>query len=109
MFLNRLENVYKHMELEGLNQAVISDSNAIFYLYGTFLHVGERMIALYLRRGEQPILVLNDLFSINTSKTCLYFNILIYGNFLCILSNTVDLPNPKTVAVSLIEAWEPIM
>ena len=75
MFLNRLENVYKHMELEGLNQAIISDSNAIFYLYGTFLHVGERMIALYLRRGEQPILVLNDLFSFEDSDTrVVYYN-----------------------------------
>ena len=63
MYLNRLESVYKHMERDGLHQAIISDKNALFYLFGSHFESGERMIALLLRSNMRPILVLNDLFS----------------------------------------------
>jgi Xaa-Pro dipeptidase len=75
MFFNRLENVYKIMEQKGLSQTIVSDKNALFYLYGKWFNVGERMIALLLRIDETPILVLNDLFSFEDKDTkIVYFN-----------------------------------
>lgn len=75
MFLNRLEVVYKNMEDEGLQQAIIYDKNALFYLYGKWIHVGERMVALILRKGEKPVMVINDLFSFSDpDTTVVYYN-----------------------------------
>ncbi len=75
MFLNRLENVYKIMESEGLSQTIVSDKNALFYLYGKWFSTGERMIALLLRKDLTPILVLNDLFSFSDKDTkVVYYN-----------------------------------
>ena len=75
MYLNRLESVYKHMERDGLHQAIISDKNALFYLFGSHFESGERMIALLLRSNMRPIFVLNDLFSFSDKDVdVIYYN-----------------------------------
>ncbi|MDY5983811.1 MAG: aminopeptidase P family N-terminal domain-containing protein, partial [Anaeroplasma sp.] len=75
MYLNRLESVYKHMERDGLHQAIISDKNALFYLFGFHFESGERMIALLLRSNMRPIFVLNDLFSFSDKDVdVIYYN-----------------------------------
>ena len=63
------------MEADGLHQAIISDKNALFYLFGHHFESGERMIALLLRIHERPILILNDLFSFNDKDIdIVYYN-----------------------------------
>lgn len=48
MNTQRLEKVLKKMETEGLEQMIISDPYAIYYLTGRFIDPGERLLALYL-------------------------------------------------------------
>ena len=75
MYLNRLEKVYCNMKNEGLEQIVVSDKNAIFYLYGKWINPGERMLALILSLNHKPVLVINDLFSFEDDDTkIIYFN-----------------------------------
>lgn len=46
----------------GLSQMLVSDPAAIFYMTGKWIHPGERFLALYLRAGAEPVLILNELF-----------------------------------------------
>ncbi|GAA0820052.1 M24 family metallopeptidase [Clostridium tertium] len=64
MKLNRVNNVLKAMEEQGLNQMIISSPPAIFYLTGKWFSPGERMIALYLNTKGNHKLVVNKLFPI---------------------------------------------
>lgn len=64
MKLNRVNNVLKVMEEQGLNQMIISSPPAIFYLTGKWFSPGERMIALYLNTKGNHKLVVNKLFPI---------------------------------------------
>lgn len=64
MKLNRVNNVLKVMEEQGLNQMIISSPPAIFYLTGKWFSPGERMIALYLNIKGNHKLVVNKLFPI---------------------------------------------
>ena len=43
MNTQRLEKVLKKMETEGLEQMIISDPYAIYYLTGRFIDPGERL------------------------------------------------------------------
>lgn len=61
---NRLNNVIKSMEEQGLNQMVVTSTPAIFYLTGKWISTGERMIALYLNRNGNHKLIVNKLFPI---------------------------------------------
>ncbi|WP_291651447.1 aminopeptidase P family protein [Clostridium sp.] len=64
MKLNRVNNVLKVMEEQGLNQMIISSPPAIFYLTGKWFSPGERMIALYLSTKGNHKLIVNKLFPI---------------------------------------------
>lgn len=64
MKLNRVNNVLKAMEEQGLNQMIISSPPAIFYLTGKWFSPGERMIALYLSTKGDHKLIVNKLFPI---------------------------------------------
>lgn len=55
----RMNNVLDKLETE---QMLISDSYAIFYLTGKWIHAGERFLGLYIARNQKPILYLNTLF-----------------------------------------------
>lgn len=61
----RLQKVLKEMERQNLGQLIISDPISIFYLTGKRIDPGERMLALYLRAGEEPKLFVNELFPVS--------------------------------------------
>lgn len=58
----RINKVIEKMKEEGLDQLIISDPYAIFYLTGSFISPGERMLALYLNDKKESRLVVNELF-----------------------------------------------
>ena len=60
MNTQRLEKVLKKMETEGLEQMIISDPYAIYYLTGRFIDPGERLLALYINQGFYPDFDEND-------------------------------------------------
>lgn len=64
MIFSRVEKVLKIMNEQNVPQAIISDENAIFYLTGKWIHVGERMIVLYLSLDGNHKLFINELFPV---------------------------------------------
>lgn len=50
------------MDAESIPQIIISDPAVIFYLTGTWIHPGERLLALYLHKNGNHKLLVNDLF-----------------------------------------------
>lgn len=62
MFENRVERVLSRLNDQGIRQILITDSTAVFYLTGKWIHPGERFLGLYLRDDGQHVLVVNDLF-----------------------------------------------
>jgi Xaa-Pro dipeptidase len=55
----RMERVLKAMDEQ---QMLICDPNAIFYLTGKWIFPGERFLGLLVRRGQEPVLYVNELF-----------------------------------------------
>lgn len=55
----RMERVLKAMDAQ---QMLICDPNAIFYLTGKWIFPGERFLGLLVRRGQEPVLYVNELF-----------------------------------------------
>ena len=64
MNTQRLENVLKKMETEGLEQMIISDPYAIYYLTGRFIDPGERLLALYINQSGKNKIFINNLFTV---------------------------------------------
>ena len=64
MKTNRVYNVLKEMEKQGLNQMIVSSPPAIFYLTGKWFSPGERMVALYLNTNGNHKLIVNKLFPV---------------------------------------------
>ena len=62
MNTQRLEKVLKKMETEGLDQMIISDPYAIYYLTGRFIDPGERLLALYINQSGKNKIFINNLF-----------------------------------------------
>ncbi len=58
----KLERILSKMKEQGMTQMIISDSPAIFYLTGKWIHPGERLLALYLNVNGSHKLVINKLF-----------------------------------------------
>jgi len=52
-----------------MEQLIISDPTAIFYLTGIWIHPGERMLVLYLNLSGEKVLLLNALFPIQLHST----------------------------------------
>ena len=72
---DRLERVMARMKENGLMQMAVSDPMSIYYLTGQRIYPGERMLALLLRRGEKPVLFLNELFTAkNGPWETVYYN-----------------------------------
>ena len=57
----KLNAIYDAMDANGVPQMIVSDPAVIFYLTGTWIQPGERLLALYLSRKGNKLLV-NDLF-----------------------------------------------
>ena len=62
---NRVQRILEAMKESGIPQMIISDSTAIFYLTGKWIHPGERLLALYLNVNGNHKLVINELFPQN--------------------------------------------
>lgn len=58
----RLNNVLVSMKSEGVSQFLVTDPMAVYYLTGTKLSCGERMMVLYLAEGKEPKLIIGKLF-----------------------------------------------
>lgn len=64
MYQQRIDRVLAEMEQMGLTQMIVSDPRSIWYLSGIDNEPYERLYAMYLRRGETPVLFVNRLFNI---------------------------------------------
>lgn len=62
MDMKRVDRVLKAMEEQGIPQMIVSDSTAIFYLTGAWIHPGERLLALYLNIDGNHKIIINELF-----------------------------------------------
>lgn len=65
MKTNRLNRVLEMMAEQKMDQMIVSDSSAIFYLTGKWIHPGERLLALYLNVNGNHKLVINELFPVS--------------------------------------------
>lgn len=61
---DRLQSVLQGMADAGIPQLIVSDPAAIYYLTGTWIHPGERLLALRLSRTGRHALFVNELFSV---------------------------------------------
>lgn len=64
MKTNRVNQVLQLMEKENVNQMLVSDPAAIFYLTGKWIHPGERLLSLYLNLDGNHRLFINELFPV---------------------------------------------
>ena len=62
---NRLERVIRGMEAMGLEQIIVSAPASVFYLTGTWVRPGERMLALYVHKSGEARLFANRLFALS--------------------------------------------
>ena len=58
----RLEGVYQELDKINVSQMLITDPISIYYLTGKLIEPMERLLALYIRKGQTPKLFLNRLF-----------------------------------------------
>ncbi|WP_300386372.1 aminopeptidase P family protein [Clostridium sp.] len=65
MKINRINNLLRNMESQGLEQIIVTSSPDIFYLTGKWIKAGERMLALYLNRNGNHKFIVNKLFPIH--------------------------------------------
>lgn len=70
MHQNRVNKVLQLMAEQNLTQMLVSDPCAIFYLTGTWIHPGERLLALYLTQSGKHKLFVNELFPIADAVQC---------------------------------------
>ena len=65
MKIQRLNAVIERMKEESIDQMLVSDPTAIFYLTGKMIHPGERLLALYLNVEGNHKLFINELFPVH--------------------------------------------
>ncbi len=58
----RLNKVFSFLEEQSIEQMLVSDPVAIFYLTGKWFYPGERFLGLLIQKNNCPILYLNELF-----------------------------------------------
>lgn len=61
---NRISKLIKSMSEKGLSQGLISSPSSIFYLTNTWIHPGERLLALLVSTDKDPLFVANKLFAL---------------------------------------------
>ncbi|WP_195946019.1 M24 family metallopeptidase [Paraclostridium bifermentans] len=64
MKTQRLNAVLDQMKKNSIDQMLISDPYAIFYLTGKMIHPGERLLALYINVNENNKMFINELFPV---------------------------------------------
>ena len=70
MHQERVNKVLDLMAQKNLTQMIISDPSAIFYLTGTWIQPGERLLALYLTQTGKHKLFVNELFPFADAIQC---------------------------------------
>lgn len=72
----RLKRVLKEMTKNNLSQMIITETASVFYLTGTWIHSGERLMALYINTNGDKKFIVNELFPINSNLGCeiIYYN-----------------------------------
>ena len=66
----RLDAVLRNLKAAGLSQMVVCDPRSIQYLTGAYVEPGERFLGLFVAPGQQPALVLNELFTAPADAAC---------------------------------------
>lgn len=61
---NRITRIMAALQEMGLHQMLIVDPMSIYYLTGVYVAPFERFYGLYLREGRQPVIFLNNLFTV---------------------------------------------
>ena len=67
MYRERLRRVREYMQVEKLEQIIISSPASIYYLSGIWVEPHERMLALYLDSGNEMTLFGNEIFGLTPS------------------------------------------
>lgn len=62
MHFGRLERILTAMKEQNIPQMILADPVTIYYLTGTMIHPGERLLALYLNVNGNHKLVVNELY-----------------------------------------------
>ena len=72
----RISRVIENMRAENLSQIIVSAPESVYYLTGTFVSPGERMLALLLKDDGSITLFANRLFALtgNTSVPLVEFD-----------------------------------
>ncbi|MBC8630797.1 M24 family metallopeptidase [Paeniclostridium hominis] len=65
MKTQRLNSVLDKMKANSIDQMLVSDPYAIFYLTGKMIHPGERLLALYLNVNGNHKMFINELFPVS--------------------------------------------
>ncbi len=69
-YAQRIERVTENLAEQGLSQLLVCDPRSIQYLTGAFVEPGERFLGLLLAEGRDPLLVLNELFTVPEDVAC---------------------------------------
>lgn len=64
MKTQRLNAVLEQMKKDSIDQMLVSDPYAIFYLTGKMIHPGERLLALYINVNGNHKMFINELFPV---------------------------------------------
>lgn len=70
MYDERIATVMHNLEDHHLSQMLVCDPRSIQYLIGTYIDAGERFLGLVLRSGHRPVLVHNELFTMQEGLPC---------------------------------------
>lgn len=65
MNANRINRVIENMKAEGLKQILVSAPASVYYLTGTWVEPGERMLALHVKESGEVMLYANRLFALS--------------------------------------------
>lgn len=95
MIQSRLQRVLHAMAEQQLDQMLVSDPAAIFYLTGKWFSPGERMLALYLNRSGSHKLLVNQLFPVTQD---LGVELVSYQ----------DVQDPVSILATLVEREKPL-
>ncbi len=72
----RLKRVLQEMIKNNLSQMIVTETASVFYLTGTWINSGERLMALYINTNGDKKFIVNELFPVNSDLGCeiLYYN-----------------------------------
>jgi Xaa-Pro dipeptidase len=62
--MTRISKLIKSMAKNNITQGLISSPSSIFYLTNTWVHPGERLIALLVSDFKEPLIIANKLFAL---------------------------------------------